>query len=299
MLHEASAPLLDGYDLVMLDLDGSSTSAGTPYRTRPAPAPGPRGRRAPGVRHQQRLRTPDRSRTTSSSSAWPPSPRDVVTSAQAAAHVLADRLGAGRRCSCSAARAAGGPQGGGPRAGEPRRTTRSRWSPATAPTCCGATSCGRGAGPRRAALGGQQHRPDHPDRRRRGARARRAGEDAAGLLRRGAGGGRQAAAAAARRDRTAGGVRPRSAMSLRMPATCTRRGRGGYPESRPAQNDAAGPTGWHETLRTCRRGSSLATQRAGDDAPAPAARRNRTCPRRSAACARRRAIRRAEQRRDR
>ena len=23
----------------------------------------------------------------------------------------------------------------------PRRTTRSRWSPATAPTCCGATSC--------------------------------------------------------------------------------------------------------------------------------------------------------------
>ena len=97
MLHETSAPLLDGYDLVMLDLDGVVYIGGdavpdAPEHLRRAREAG----RAPGLRHQQRLadaRT--RSRTTCVELGVAAEPGDVVTSAQAAARVLAERLGAG------------------------------------------------------------------------------------------------------------------------------------------------------------------------------------------------------------
>ena len=110
---------------------------------------------------------------------------DVVTSAQAAARVLRDRFGEGAAVALLGGRgleAALRAEGLVPVAvGDdavalvvglrPRRAVARRHA-------------GGGAGPRRAALGGQQHRPDHPDGLRHGAGPRRPGRPAERVQRR-------------------------------------------------------------------------------------------------------------------
>ena len=231
MLQETSASrCCDGYDLAMLDLDGV-VYIGAARRARAPPSTCAGAREpaaAPGLRHQQRLPDARHGRRAPASS-WGSRAEagDVVTSAQAAAHA-AGRPARRRapRSSCSAARAC------------ERRSRRRASSPVTdrdgrpgrrghrlrPRRAVARRDARRGPDPRRAALGGQQHRPDHPDRRRRSApghgvlvRMLR------GLLRRRAGGGGQAGAAAVRRDRTPGRRRPPA--DGRRPARHRHRGR--------------------------------------------------------------------------
>jgi HAD superfamily hydrolase (TIGR01450 family) len=98
VLHESSAPLLDGYDLVMLDLDGVVYIGGSAVPG----APEHLGRaREAGVHlafvTNNASRTPDTVSDHLVELGVAAEPGDVVTSAQAAAHVLADRLGAGAK----------------------------------------------------------------------------------------------------------------------------------------------------------------------------------------------------------
>ena len=98
MLHGTSAPLLDGYDLVMLDLDGVVYIGGNAVPD----APEHLGRaREAGVHlafvTNNASRTPDTVSDHLVELGVAAEPGDVVTSAQAAAHVLADRLGAGAK----------------------------------------------------------------------------------------------------------------------------------------------------------------------------------------------------------
>ena len=98
MLHESSGPLLDGYDLVMLDLDGVVYIGGDAVPD------------ADGHLHRARETGVHLAFVTNNASRTPDSvsdhlvelgvaaePTDVVTSAQAAAHVLADRLEPGAK----------------------------------------------------------------------------------------------------------------------------------------------------------------------------------------------------------
>ena len=91
--------LQEAYDLAMLDLDG------VVYVGRHA-VPGAAddlGAAASGMNlafvTNNASRPPDRGRAPDASSGWTPRAEDVVTSAQAAARVLAERLDAGARCS--------------------------------------------------------------------------------------------------------------------------------------------------------------------------------------------------------
>ena len=103
-------------------------------------------------------------------------PDDVVTSAQAAAHAAARAARRGRRGRCWAGRARGGAASRRAWCRSPSTTTGRGAGDRLRPRRAVARRhARRGAGPRRAALGGQQHRPDHPDAVRHGPRARRAG----------------------------------------------------------------------------------------------------------------------------
>ena len=98
MLQESPAPLLDGYDLVMLDLDGVVYIGG--HAVPDAPEHLNRAREA-GVHlafvTNNASRTPEMVADHLVELGVAAKPADVVTSAQAAAHVLADRLGPGAR----------------------------------------------------------------------------------------------------------------------------------------------------------------------------------------------------------
>ena len=98
MLQESSSPLLDGYDLVMLDLDGVVYIGGRAVPD--APEHLSRARRA-GAHlafvTNNASRTPDTVADHLVELGVAAQSGDVVTSAQAAAHVLADRLGAGAK----------------------------------------------------------------------------------------------------------------------------------------------------------------------------------------------------------
>ena len=96
-MQASEGPLWDRYDVALLDLDGV-------VYVGPDAVPGAvdhlaaaqRRRAAPRVRHQQRLAHAGRRRaTTCASSVSTRRDEDVVTSAQAAARMLADRLPAG------------------------------------------------------------------------------------------------------------------------------------------------------------------------------------------------------------
>ena len=157
------------YDLAMLDLDGVVYIGGDAVPGAPDTWRRP-ARRGCGWRSSPTTPPgrPTRSPSTCASSGVEAEDEDVVTSAQAAARVL--RRPARRRRAGGRARAARACERRSPRpACEPvrrRGRRRSRSSPATARTCAGATIMrARGADPRRAAVGGQQHRPDHPDAR--------------------------------------------------------------------------------------------------------------------------------------
>ena len=151
--------------------------------------------------------------------------RDVVTSAQAAARLLVDRLGEGAQVVVLGGRRAG--RGGRARPGLVPVGVRD--DAAAVVTGYGPDvrvarhHAGRGADPGRAVVGRLQHRPDDPDGVRRGPRARGAGRDRAPVQRRGAGGGRQAGPAAARRDGAP--MRRRAAADGRRPARHRHRGR--------------------------------------------------------------------------
>ena len=171
---------------------------------------------------------PTRSPSTCASSGSRPPDDDVVTSAQAAARLLADRLADGcRGRSSSAARACEARSrepGCAPvqdaeeragRRGRPGFTPDVRWS---------TVIVRRDPGPRRAAVGGVQHRPDRPDRRTAWRRATARWSSVVARFAGGEpGGGRQAGAAAVRGDRAPGRRRP--AAGGRRPARHRHRGR--------------------------------------------------------------------------
>ncbi len=98
MLHESRAPLLEGYDLVMLDLDGVVYIGG--HAVPDAPEHLMRAREA-GVHlafvTNNASRTPGAVADHLAELGVAAEPSDVVTSAQAAAHVLAERLEPGAR----------------------------------------------------------------------------------------------------------------------------------------------------------------------------------------------------------
>ena len=149
--------------------------AATRCRARPStsPRPGPPGcgsRSSPTTRRGRRRRW----RRTCASSGSPADADDVVTSAQAAARVL--RRAARRRargwCCWAAAGSSAALRGGGPGAG--RRVDDDAEAVVTGygpDVLLARHHAGRGADPRRAVVGRQQHRPDDPDGVRRGARA--------------------------------------------------------------------------------------------------------------------------------
>ena len=106
--------------------------------------------------------------------------RDVVTSAQAAARLLVDRLGGGARGRAARRRRAGGGAARrGPEAGDGARRGRGDRQRLRAGRGVARHHAGRRPHPGRPAVGGQQHRPHVPDGVRRRARARRTGGDAA------------------------------------------------------------------------------------------------------------------------
>ena len=111
-----------------------------------------------------------RSRTTCVELGVDAEPDDVVTSAQAAARVLADRLGAGAQVVAARRRRA---RGGARGARASSRWASRRTTPVAVVTGYGPDVLWRDImraavlDPRRAAVGGQQHRPDHPDGLRR------------------------------------------------------------------------------------------------------------------------------------
>ena len=168
MLQGSEDALWDAYDVAMLDLDGvvyigPDAVPGAPDHL----AAAREGRDAPGLRHQQRL--PDRrprSRAHLRDLGIEVDDGDVVTSAQAAARLLAEQLPAGsavfviggeglevalaehgpaRRCRTRAERAG-------------RRGVRLPRRPALVDG-----DRRRDPGPRRAAVGGLEHRPDRAD----------------------------------------------------------------------------------------------------------------------------------------
>ena len=176
----SQGPLWDAYDVAMLDLDGVVYIGPDAVPGAPEHLARPRGRRhAPRLRHQQRLaaRRP-RSPSTCVSSGSTVADEDVVTSAQAAARVLAEQLPAGlggvrhrRRGTRGGAPRAGAPAGAGP-----GRGARSPWSPGFhRRPALGDRDRRRDPGARRAALGRLQHRPDRADAGRTRPRQRRAG----------------------------------------------------------------------------------------------------------------------------
>ena len=168
MLQESPAPLLDGYDLVMLDLDGVVYIGG--HAVPEAPEHLNRAREA-GVHlafvTNNASRTPEMVADHLVELGVAAKPADVVTSAQAAAHVLADRLSPGARVFLLG--------GEGLVSALLEEGLEPVGSPDDDPVAV-VTGYGpdvlwrdimRGAVliKRRAVLGGQQHRPDHPHRR--------------------------------------------------------------------------------------------------------------------------------------
>ena len=151
---------------------GSSTSAARRSRAPRSTWRRPARRDATGVHHQQRRAPSGRVAAHLRELGVEAETDDVVTSAQAAAHVLRDRFGDGRagrlprRRRAQAGAAAAGLEPVGVEDDAVAIVTgygpEVRWSDDHA---------GRGADPRRPALGGEQHRPDHPD----GVRRRRPG----------------------------------------------------------------------------------------------------------------------------
>ncbi len=103
MLGASRQPLVEAYDLAMFDLDGvvyieSAAVPGAPDRLARLRAGGSTQAR---VHHQQRL--PPTGRRWSRNwrgSAWRRSPHEVVTSAQAAAHLLVESHGEGGVIAC-------------------------------------------------------------------------------------------------------------------------------------------------------------------------------------------------------
>ena len=193
----------EAYDLAMLDLDGvvyvgGDAVPGAPDHIAAARAAGMRiafitnnAARPPGTvaEHLRELgveATDD----------------DVVTSAQAAARVLVERLGEGARVAVLGADGLlEAVPGGGPRAGGRRGRGRGgAGDRVRAPGAVAPDHARRGAGARRAVVGGQQHRHVDPDAVRHRSGARGARGHGAAVQRRRAGGGRQARPAAAGRD---------------------------------------------------------------------------------------------------
>ena len=123
-------------------------------------------------------RTPEKVAAKLTSWGSRPTAADVVTSAQAAARVLVKELGAGARVLLLGGEGLEAALGGGGlvRGGDPSGAVAvvSGYGPDV--LWRDIMRVGH-AGPRRAALRRQQHRPDHPDGLRPGARARRAGAD--------------------------------------------------------------------------------------------------------------------------
>ena len=165
-----TAPLCEAYDLAMLDLDGvvyigADAVPGAPAHVDRARAAGMRvafitnnALRPPAAVADAPARARRRR----------PRRHDVVTSAQAAARVLVERLGPGARVVLlGAAGPGGGAARGGPGAGGATDDAEAvvtgygpdvRWRRHDA---------GRGPGARRSVVGGEQHRHDDPDGVRR------------------------------------------------------------------------------------------------------------------------------------
>ncbi len=228
---------------------------------------GDRRRHAAGVRHEQRLPHPGRDRAPSSpGSACPLAPADIVTSAQAAARLLAERLPAGSAVLVVGGhRAARGGQGARPAPGlrrprtspplssrDTRRTSATRtWPRARWPSQAGALFVASNADPTLPTPRGRQpgngsHGAGHRHRHRRQAADRgQAGAPAARRVR-----------AADRRQAAAGGRRPaghrhrgRLPGGRGQPARADRGQRAGGRPARAARGSAR-PT-WPEDLPAC------------------------------------------------
>lgn len=93
MLRESTAPLHTGYDLAMLDLDGVvySGSSAVPHAPEAITEARARGMRVAFITNNA-SRTPDVVSDHLTHLGIPASPEDIVTSAQAAARLLADRF---------------------------------------------------------------------------------------------------------------------------------------------------------------------------------------------------------------
>ena len=238
MLTGSQGPLWDAYDVAMLDLDGVVYIG-------PDAVPG-----APEHLDAARDAGMHLAYVTNNASRTPAAvarhlrdlgiavaDEDVVTSAQAAARVLSEQLPdgsavfviGGEGLEVALARA-GPPAGAGPGGEARRRGLRLPRRPALVDG-----DRGRDPGPRRAALGGLQHRHDGADARGSRARQRRPGRGGRPLRGPAAGGGRQAGVTAVRGDAAACGRR--AAPGGRRPARHRHRGRQQHRLRQPAGDD--------------------------------------------------------------
>ena len=192
-----SEPLVAAYDLAMLDLDGVVYVGGDAVPGAPSTS---RARARPGMRlafiTNNAARPPEAVAEHLRELGIEADAEDVVTSAQAAAHGAARAARRGRAgwCVLGGRRAGEALRRGRPGAGRRRRRGRGGGGDRLrAGRAVARHHAGRGADPRRAAVGGQQHRPD--DARPPYGVAPGHGvlvETAAPVRRRRAGGGRQA-----------------------------------------------------------------------------------------------------------
>ena len=266
MLGSSPEPLCAAYDLAMLDLDGVVYVGADAV---PGAADRIAAARAAGMRCA--FITNNASRPPADVAAHltelgvPAQADDVVTSAQAACRLLLDRLGPRRRWRCWA--------DPGSRSRSGRRVWRRSRSATRAAQALvsgygpdvlwrdvmrAAVRC-----PRRAVVGGQQHRLHDPHRLRRGPGARDAGAEPQRVLGCPTGGGGQAVATAARRDGATGGRR--SAADGGRPAR--HRHRGCHERRRRSLLVLTGVTGLAE----------LVARRPGGAADVPRHRARRVC----------------------